>query len=164
MAEDTWTSIEIGGAIPQNLIPELIDLVEQEFGDLEVSPEDAIHDALRDKTSVNFTGNVNYGNPDEVCGFCQEHGLPYWLWCDDGYEWASMIKIWRPGFEEELSIGCNSQTREPLIPIDAVMKFESLAKLKAWAETFTQKATPALTEGPPKLSEDELALGHAEGA
>jgi hypothetical protein len=164
MAEETWTSIEIGGAIPQNLIPELIDLVEQEFGDLEVSPEDAIHDALRDKTSVNFTGNVNYGNPDEVCGFCQEHGLPYWLWCDDGYEWASMIKIWRPGFEEELSIGADSQSRDPLIAIGEIMKFESLAKLKAWAETFTQNATPALTEGPPKLSEDELALGHAEGA
>lgn len=164
MAEDTWTSMEIGGAIPQNFITTLIDLVEEDFGDLEVSPEDAIHEALRDKTSVNFTGNVNYGNPDQVARFCQDHGLPYWLWCDDGYEWASMIKVWRPGFEAELSIGADSQTREPLIGIGEIMRFESLAKLKEWAETFTQGATPPLTDGQPKLSDAELLLGGAEGA
>lgn len=164
MAEDTWTSIEIGGAIPQNLIATLVDLVEEDFGDLECAPEDAIHDALRDKKSVNFTGNVNYGNPDQICAFCQDHGLSYWLWCDDGYEWSSLIKVWRPGYEEELTIGADSQSREPLIGIGEIMQFESLAKLKEWAETFTQEATPALTEGPPKLSDGELTLGNSEGA
>jgi hypothetical protein len=165
MVEMTWTSLKIGGALPENMIDELAELIEERFHDQSEDPKHLIVTALHDGTAVEFTGNVNYGNPEEVVAFCHEHDLTYWHWSDSGPEWSSNIVIWNPAMQDKISdVPADSQSYEPLVEMKTLMQFENLQDLRAFALAHTADAVPPLTYGPPKLTEDEKILSTTEGA
>lgn len=161
MGEMTWTSVCVGGAIPQNLIDELNEIVEEEFSDLE---DFDIAETIEAGQSVIFVGNVNYGNPEELLAFCHKHDLPYWHWFESGRgQWSSMIHVWRPGWDEERVVYSNTDY-EPLADMKDIAEFGSVAVLLLWLHECKADAVPPLTMGPVKLTESEVTLSSTEGA
>lgn len=164
MTEMTYTTVHIGGAIPQNLIGELEELISESFHDL-YSDEPNVEAAITAGTSFEVTGNVNYGNPEEVIAFCHEHNLTYWHWCDSGCEWSSHIVIWCPEMKGKTSeVAADSQLYEPLVPLRTLMQFENLQDLRTYLLAHCSDAVPPLTAGPAKLTEDAKVLSTTEGA
>lgn len=162
MGEMTWTSVCVGGAIPQNLIDELAEIVEEEFSDLE---DFDIVDAIEAGKSVIFVGNVNYGNPEELLAFCHKHDLPYWHWFDSGRgQWSSMINVWRPGWDEPAREVFSNTEYEPLVGLKDIAEFGSVAVLMLWLHECKADAVPPLTLALPKLTEGEATLSSTEGA
>jgi hypothetical protein len=164
MAEMTWTTMHIGGAIPENRIDELVEIISSYFHDAQDIPEDedAVRAVIAKNESLFIQGSVNYGNPEELKDFCQQYGLPYWCHFDAGYEWDAGINIWRPGFEKEEDCAASAQGYTPDVTLGELRLFakqgETLADVIAHAERFTAEAVPPLTIGAPVADEAEAEV------
>jgi hypothetical protein len=150
MAEMTWTTMHIGGALPASKIEELIDLLDC-FSDAQEKPDDEsdLRDNIRENKSLLLQGQVNYGNPEELVNFCQDNKLPYWLHFAHGYEWDPGIQIWHPDFPKVLECAASEQGYAPVIEL-AMLRANlkngsTLADVVGGLEVYTSERCPPMT-------------------
>lgn len=127
MADTTWTTMHIGGALPSHKIDDFLEAIGSDFSyEVQEAPDDK--DELRALVAkgdnVTLQAHV-YGNPDAVTAFCKENNLVFWQHCEAGYEWDSFITIWAPGMEKEQECPASGQGYSPQI---------ELATLRSWAK------------------------------
>jgi hypothetical protein len=90
MGEYVWTMYTIGGKLPVSKLPELRDLLSA-FEDKE-NLEGASGGSLAAQ------GQINYGNYDELDGFCQENGLTFHAsWAAQPGCFEAGGRYWKPG-------------------------------------------------------------------
>lgn len=152
MAEPTWTTVHIGGALPANLIEAFLDAADYFYdcdGDFD---EESIRAAASENRSLMLQGNVNYGNPEVLVAFCRKHGLPFWLHFDSGYEWDAGIQTWRPGDDAVAEHGATDQGNEPEMSLQelraAAKAGKTLADVIDHMTRFESDWVPAITIAP----------------
>jgi hypothetical protein len=92
MGEWIGASIQFGGRLKEEKVDELIELLQDKrlLADWCDQPE-------RGNLHLTFaSGDVNYGNLDELEDFGAENGLFYRYWHDSGPEWASATYVYTP--------------------------------------------------------------------
>jgi len=102
MSEPIGCSIKIGGDLPEELIEELVNAINDEMSDLNQYPDDI--KSVSGKETLTWGGTSNYGMVDGVVSFCMEHNLSYIHHCDAKYEYDAMIAWWAPGMKNERTV------------------------------------------------------------
>ena len=79
MTEMTWTTMHIGGPLPENKIGELCEAIDEDFSGNKPTEgwEGAIEGSIKAKVALYIDGEVNYGDADAVEAFCLEYGLTF---------------------------------------------------------------------------------------
>lgn len=160
MTEMIWTTMHIGGALPENRIEALTEAVHSDFSEHTAdSPDHGHEDAIEEKRSVCFQGYVNYGDPDEVVAFCWQHDLPYWLHFEaKGGVTDGGIQVWAPGMEKALEETATSETYEPVATLDDMRRAKAagltLDQVIEKVERFDPNKVPPLTLGPSWIDDD----------
>ena len=84
MGERIPASIQFGGKLKAEFVPELIELLNEQ-GLLADDDEPCVNNLGKE-----FSDNeVNYGNLDSLISFAIKHNLAYVHWFDSGAEWMS---------------------------------------------------------------------------
>lgn len=104
MSEPIGMSIEIGGALPANLIEEFLDSIKDVLGDIEYGP--LTEDELLKEVGrpIKWGGVSNYGMCDEIVAFCEKHNLSYVHHSDAKYEYDASVAYWTPGMKNPVSL------------------------------------------------------------
>lgn len=147
MSQDIWTSIEVGGSLPEQLRDDFETAFENDFSEGD-NPSDEIDEALQQGKKLSVSGFVNYGDPDEVTEFCREHDLPYSYTCEDGGgEWNACGTYWAPGMEKEANFDC-ADDGQPVLYVSEIrerLANGTLAEHLDKVENYAGKAIPPLT-------------------
>jgi hypothetical protein len=162
MAEMTWTTLAIGGPIPENKFEEFRNLCDEYFGGFGAvdKPNDLIDRALRDGESVTFADALNFGNADELEAVCKQWGLTYWKhWDAVGGQFDSGIEIWRPGMERAKEQTATCEQDQPALTMSQLQALaeqgHTLQQVIEMLDEFSATKVPPLTIGLDYHEEDE---------
>ncbi|WP_439398547.1 hypothetical protein ACRQ5Q_14665 [Bradyrhizobium sp. PMVTL-01] len=151
MADTIWTTMHIGGALPSNLIEDFLDEIKTDFSyECQSAPdsEDDIRVIVKDRVSLLLQAHVA-GSPDNVIRFCKDHGMPFWVHYDAGYEWESYIVIWRPSMVKEEECPASSQGYTPQADLADLRRWLAagwtLERAVEEVSRFESSNVPALT-------------------
>ena len=110
MSEPMSLSIEIGGELPADLIPDFFDAMKSECYEI-VGPDS--HTSLRKeagKSSIKWHALANYGECDDLKAFCQKHKLGYIHYVEAKYEYNAELHYWVPGMRQEKDLEANQDS------------------------------------------------------
>jgi hypothetical protein len=162
MAEMTWTTLVIGGPLPQNKVAQFRELAEEYFGGSGAvdDPNVLIEHALRDGTSVTFADTVNFGNADELETLCHQWGLTTWKhWDSVPGSFDSGIEIWRLGMERPKEQTATCEQDQPALTMGQLQALAeqgyTLGQVIDMLDEFSANKVPPLAIGPDYHEEDE---------
>jgi hypothetical protein len=133
MTEMTWTRMTIGGGRPltERQIEALAEALQSEFYDTDTEgAAGEIERCFVDGKALEFSGNVNFGNPERVCALCQGFGLTYSYRYEAGYEWTAGGKYWSPECSDELDFDADNNG-EPMLSLAEVRHLLDQARKQA---------------------------------
>ena len=119
MSESMSLSIEIGGELPADLIPDFFDAMKSDCYEI-VGPE--THTSLRKeagKKSIKWYATANYGECDDLKTFCRKHKLGYVHHVDALAECNASLTYWIPGMRSETYIQSN-QDSDPVVGVNEI--------------------------------------------
>lgn len=126
MSEYMGMTITIGGTLPASLIKEFLLEINDELS-IESGPttEQELRKETQRKKPIKWDAQSNYGQCDDLKGFCKEHGLSYVHTSAASVEYDGTLQYWIPGMEEE-GLFSASQNGNPMVYLDTVRPLVNL--------------------------------------
>ena len=101
MSEYMGMTIEIGGTIHAQYIPEFLKRINDDLTDINGPSTEEELRKIAGKKSITLYAQSNYGECDNLKAFCREHGLSYIHTCQANDEYDGSYVYWEPGMDDE---------------------------------------------------------------
>lgn len=123
--ENIGVCIHIGGALPESLIDEFVQIAVDEISFYDDFDSGIVKEAAGEVLLLE--GTADYGLCKDLQAFCIKHSLPFKHTCEASGEYNADMTYWRPGMEEPETFitGTNEESVIHVVQIKPLIKFMS---------------------------------------